>query len=148
MVTSLFQEFSSWWKTNKITNVEEQLQTLKRFSSVFKQFFETTEPSRINIFTRRLRELDTSTVYPLLLFLFGEVQDTLEPAERDGIVADLESYLIRRMICGLSGKSYNRHFLSIMQRLKTSGELSRAIVQQILLESSAPTFRWPNNHWC
>src|SRR5258708_4233700 len=141
-ITSLFQEFTSWCKKQRISKVEPQLQELKFFAAVFSKFFDTSGPSRVTIFARRLRELDTSTVYPLLLFIFGEKHDSLPKEDRDTIITDLESYLIRRMVCGLSTKSYNRFFLQMLQRLK-GGQLDRSSVQKVLLESTSTTFRCP-----
>jgi len=144
-ITHLFQEFRAWWK---ITNtVEANLNTMRQYSNVFRQFFETGNKSRVAVFANRLRLLDTSTVYPLLLFLLEE-QSVVPTVERDGIVTDLESYLVRRMVCNLTTKNYNRVFLTLLRNLREAsktGTASRDEVRRLLLESEGDSVRWPDD---
>lgn len=148
-ITSLFEEFSKWWrhKSPELTP-EEHLQDLQHFAKVFRSFYESKAPTRVGVFVNRLRALDTSTVFPLLLFLFGEGQKAISQKELDGIVTDLESYLVRRMVCGLSSKNYNRFFLGVLQQLSNIDKnqvIDRQLVQNILRQSTAPATRWPDD---
>jgi hypothetical protein len=101
LMSHVFQEYRTWWK-DASPNVEIELQTIQRHSDLFKSFFIPGVPGRQGVFARRLRLLDNSTVYPVLLFLLGGEKGDLPAADRDGIITDLESYLIRRLICGLT----------------------------------------------
>ena len=141
-ITHLFQEFREWWR-KKPQQTEAALQDLRHFSNIFRQFYESTTSSRLSIFAKRLRILDTSTVYPLLLFLLGEC--SLATTERDGVITDLESYLVRRMICGMTNKNYNRVFISLLRQLRQSGQVSRSALQNHLLSLEGESVRWPTN---
>jgi hypothetical protein len=112
---------------------------------VFKELFRYEHESRLGLFSHRLRILDTSTVYPLLLFLLGDAGEALSASERDGILTDLESYLVRRMICGLTTKNYNRVFLSVLRNLPKADRLDRAEVQRQLLALEGESVRWPDD---
>jgi transposase len=64
----------------------------------------------------------------------------------DGIVTDLESYLVRRMVCDLGTKNYNRFFLSMLQKLRGSTDpISRATIQQMLLAPDGSAGEWPDD---
>ena len=70
LITHIFPEFRMWWNRSWTTNttVESQLQEIQRHSEVFKNFFSTANNSRFDLFLSRLRVIDTSTIFPLLLF--------------------------------------------------------------------------------
>ena len=88
--------------------------------------------------------MDVSTIYPLLLFLFVErVSETT--AEMPGILTDLESYLVRRMVCGLTTKAYNRVFLKMLTDLRQEPFITRAVIRQYLLGLSGATVEWPDD---
>lgn len=139
----VFQEYRTWWKEASPA-VEDELAAIQRLSEVFKSFFVTRAPGRLGVFARRLRQLDTSTFYPLLLLL-GDSERHIDPQERDGILTDLESYLIRRLVCGLTNKAYNRTMLSILNLLRTTPIVKRATVQRFLLDLQGDTVRWPTD---
>lgn len=143
-ITHLFQEFRAWWKKQPRV-VENELKRLRQYSDVFKMLIEPQSDSRLSLFARRLRIIDTSTVYPLLLFLLGEKKEEIPQSELDGIITDLESYLVRRMVCNLTTKNYNRVFLSILKNLRQVEQVDRAAVRVQLLSSDADAARWPSD---
>ena len=85
-------------------------------------------------------------MYPVLLLLLAENKDRVVAGELDGIVTDLESYLVRRMVCGLGTKNYNRFFLTMLQKLRGSSALiSRGTIQQLLLAPDGSAGEWPDD---
>lgn len=143
VISHLFKAFQSWW-LQEDRSVEVELRELQRYSEVFKQLYSRDDASRLDVFGRRLRIMDTSTLYPLLLFLLVEkVQEIGD--ERDGILTDLESYLVRRMVCGFTSKNYNRIFLSMLRSLRKAPRIDRAAVQAQLMSSESDTARWPSD---
>ena len=102
-IGSLFREFKEWYgKFNSTT--EEYLQSLKSNSDNFSRLIAPEGYDRVSVFARRLRSLDTSTAYPILLLLMELSPDKLSIESRDVILTDLESYLVRRFVCGLTTK--------------------------------------------
>lgn len=141
----LYQAFGDWWKKESGGDVENVLQLLLKYSSFYRRVVEpATTADRMALFGRRLRTLDISTVYPLLLFLFVERAEQTA-AEADGIVADLESYLVRRVICSLPSNSYNRIFLRMLTDLRLTEVITRQTVRDYLLNLSGPTAEWPTD---
>ena len=67
----LFNVFRGWWEAKDKRNVADKLQELRRHSDVFAKLFVPESESQVNIFATRLKTLDTSTVYPVLLMLLA-----------------------------------------------------------------------------
>jgi hypothetical protein len=56
----------------------------------------------------------------------------------------LESYLLRRAICNLGTKNYNRIFLSLTRNLRKDG-FSAARLKELLLAQRGESVEWPDN---
>src|SRR5207248_236263 len=56
-----------------------------------------------------------------------------------------ESFLIRRMTCGLTTKGYNNLVRSLIQRLRASASFSAEEIRSFLLEQNAESTRWPTD---
>ncbi|MDP9347601.1 MAG: DUF262 domain-containing protein, partial [Gemmatimonadota bacterium] len=141
----LFQEYRDWWgRGRKTVTVEEELAKLQEHSRIFRDFFVPDPDIHLWLFIERLRVLDTTTVYPVLLFLLSE-GNGVPFAEVDAILTDLESFLVRRMICGLTTKNYNRLFLSLLKRMRGADRVDRTVVRQELLSGTGDAVRWPDD---
>jgi hypothetical protein len=89
--------------------------------------------------------MEVGTIYPLLLYLFQTRKDDISSENLQGIVIDLESFLVRRMVCGLPTKNYNNLFLCWLASLKAMTQIDRQNVRSVLLQSDAETARWPDD---
>lgn len=148
-VSYLFGAFQLWWRNPKLApqprSVKTEMHRFESYANMFQALFTDSDSTRLGLFAKRLRSLDTSTVYPLLLFLLVERAQEVK-AERDGILEVLESYLVRRMVCGLTPKNYNRLFVKMILDLrKVDGAISRSTIEQLLLGLSGPTASWPTD---
>ena len=142
----LFQAFRSWWESETKRSVAGELKELRRHSDVFAKVLVPDGDGRTALFAQRLQALDTSTVYPVLLLLLVGGKERVVPGDLDGIVTDLESYLVRRMVCNLGTNNYNRFFLAMLQKLHGSTDpISRATVQQMLLAPDGSAGEWPDD---
>lgn len=144
LITRLYKEFQTWWKEKPDRVVEDELATLQKFSRIFVRFFTPDGDTRLDLFLNRLQQLDISTIYPLLFYLLSERVQLSQP-ELDGMAVDLESYLVRRLVCGLTGKNYNRFFIGLLNQLHSSTEINRKQLQKLLLEPKGDTGRWPSD---
>ena len=144
-ITHLFQEFRTWWKQQQHKSVEVGLAMLRDYSQLYHHLYPIETHSRLDVFAKRLQLLDTSTVYPLMLRILHKSPGHAMSADEDGILTDLESYLIRRMICGLTPKNYNRVFLSLLHGLDGASKTTRIEIQRKLLGLVGDSARWPND---
>lgn len=142
----LFQAFRAWWESAPKRSVADELRELRRHSDIFASVLVPDGDGRTALFAKRLQALDTSTVYPVLLMLLVGGKERVVAGDLEGIVTDLESYLVRRMICDLGTKNYNRFFLAMLQKLRGSSEpISRATIQQMLLAPDGSAGEWPDD---
>lgn len=150
----IFQEFRTWREDSEDT-LEGFLLDLNHSAAIFRRLLSPDGADRASVLARRLRSLDTSTVYPFLLNLLGLSEGVLTPTDRDRVVADVESWLIRRFVCQLTNKNYNKFFLALLNRVAQTasaapgpGSASRSIADAVrteLLRSQDDTARWPDD---
>ena len=143
----LFEEFRFWW-SGEDGDVEAFLVDLRRYASLYRSIVVPRGDDPMSILAMRLASLDTNTVHPLLLFLAGLDRKRLLDADRAAIAADLESYLVRRFVCNLGGKNYNRFFLSLLTKAKAAAVAGENLVQTIrseLLRSQERSAVWPDD---
>lgn len=152
----LFREFRDWHADSADSN-EQLLIDLKQMSGHFRRIIEPDGSTRLGAFARRLRSLDTSTVHPLLLFLASIEQKPGKDAEVNRAIGYLESFLIRRFMCELTPKNYNRFFLGVLKHAKEAHRAEAASVADAirdeLTRSKEDTARWPHDDefeegWC
>ncbi len=89
----------------------------------------------------RMRIVDTQTMTPLLLWLFA---NTVGPDRRAALLA-LESYVVRRTLCRLTTKNYNRVFLELLRRLGTGEGAAGELVPAYLAAQSSESGMWPTD---
>jgi hypothetical protein len=140
----LFQEFRKWWERTGAANPAQALAQMQRHADAFRQWLEPEGFERTDDFARWLTALDTATVYPVLFLLLVENAASLPQSERDAMVSDLESYLVRRAVCGLTNKHYNRFFPALLKKLN-GGIISRAALRAELASGKGDSTRWPGD---
>lgn len=142
----VYQAFRKWWDARDGRKVPEELAELRRYADVYRSFYDPSRlrgpAPRVALFLQRLRALDTTTVYPLLLFVLAELE--FAPADRDAIVTDLESYLVRRAICGLTQKNMNRVTAALVRDLRAAGAVTLASFRERLRQFKGVD-RWPTD---
>jgi uncharacterized protein with ParB-like and HNH nuclease domain len=142
-VGHLFEEYKLWMKNaNPYETVDAELTDLVRYARAFHQLSDQTAGSVFGEFGKRLDILDVRTIYPLLLHLLADA----EMGEEDLVTAGryLESYLIRRIVCGKTTKNYNKSFLQVMRELQiNNGGINT--LRDLLLGFTGEAVVWPND---
>lgn len=161
-VSHLFEEFRAWWNkppqaqptinnqaatttpspSKRVTN--DELAIIHNASKIYRSLIQPATDDRLALFARRLKTLDTSTLYPLMLWIC-ERREQIAITEFGGILQDLESYLVRRMICALTTKNYNRTFLTLLTNLQKDGLPARASLQRELNALTGDSGVWPDD---
>lgn len=146
-IGQLFEEFRSWW-SSETRVVEVFLADLRRYASLYVTIAVPSGHDRMSVLASRLSSLDTSTVHPLMLFLAGLNQTALPDEHRGRIAQDIESYLVRRFVSGLTPKNYNRFFLGLLTKTKAAARAHTDIHEAIRVElqrSDELTSLWPDD---
>ncbi|WP_043694388.1 DUF262 domain-containing protein [Luteibacter sp. 9133] len=122
----------------------EHMAMMVRFGRIYRAFGEAGHNSRLGTFLRRLDAVDTTTVYPFLLLAHDALMPDNE-AEFNSVLGVLESFLIRRMVCGLTTKNYNRLFIDLTKAVARSGVVLATDVAAWLSRSSAESQKFPTD---
>lgn len=143
--THLFAEFRDLVRKRPTITTKDHLQSIRSYGEIFQTFMTGfTDDSPEGRFFYRLNELDTTTVFPLLLEVFQRAGGTPSDEVR-AVLTDLESFLVRRMICGLTTKGYNTLMRSLIQKLRSNDSFSAKAVRDFLLAQDAESTRWPSD---
>ncbi len=141
-VKHLFVEYRNWIERRRpFKDVEEELQTLSRHGANFRRILEPRVGDPIYRLAVFLEAFDIRTAYPLLLLL---MDTDLAADEWNAITDVLESYLLRRSICGYNTKNYNRIFLQLTKTLRRNGVTAANLIQQ-LSQQTGESAAWPND---
>ena len=122
---------------------ETLLIELCRDAETFREFERQPPGSVEEAFFRRLEVLDTTTVLPIALLLYTTESVTIEQRRR-GLVA-LESWLVRRMLCGYTTRGYNRLTADLLKLLKANANRADEVIVTFLRSSDANSAIWPSD---
>ena len=142
VITELFREYQRFAEQNRDRSIEWQLSEFSRLAKYFKQMEEMPEDSAEGLFFARLRDMQTTTVYPLLLGLFDSCATE---KQRVPVLKVLESYLVRRMVCRLTTQGYNKLFLELLRTVAKQGLFTPEAVTEFLVSQNAESTRWPDD---
>lgn len=121
------------------------IEQLSRYSEIFRKFHVNGDHARLAVFLRRLEAIDTATVYPFLLHAHAELVPDRQD-EFDRVLEVLESFLMRRLICNLTPKNYNRLFVDLLKAVEEKGEVSAANVESQLRKGTGDSTRCVGDH--
>jgi len=139
----LFPAFRKFLDRTDLT-VEDILQNIDYYASIYQDISEPERDSREGIFFYRLDVLDTTTPYPVLLWVFG--LKNISETQRVKAIEAIESWLMRRMLCRLTTKNYNKIFIELLDELKSSGDNQVGdTVVEFLQSREAESDYWPTD---
>jgi hypothetical protein len=141
-IKHLYVEYRHWLESSKpFPTVEAELTTLARQRDDFRRIIDPQEDDIIFELCTFLEAYDIRTAYPLLLAM---MECKLNDSEWEEISNVLESYLLRRAVCDLGTKNYNRVFLSLTRNLQKS-EFSGERLRALLLALTGESVVWPDD---
>jgi len=146
---NLLKEYKSYLN-NKTT--EEKKAILKRLKDMAETYFLWPQKNDINEiafqeeekrFFHVLENLEITTIFPLVLYLYKRIENDSERLKAFKI---LESYVTLRLICKLSTKNYNNLFIQIIRALDKIQEVTVNDIKAILKNYDDDTNRIPSKH--
>jgi hypothetical protein len=142
-VETLFESYRRWiLNFRPFDDILDELQSISATAAVEKRLFDQIKTDPVGNFGCFADAFDVSTAMPLVVYLSTEASVGNRLAEA---LAALESYILRRDICGLSTKNYNRFFVGIVARLRsTSGDKVDELVSYLSARTS-DLDRWPDD---
>ena len=119
---------------------------IRHVGETYRSFASVDSASRVGTFLYRWETVEAGPATPLLLWLFSQPDHVVAEEERLRAIDAVESFLVRRMICRMTTKDYNRLFLELMSRLHDSapGEAAETVVTYLAGQASESR-RWPTD---
>ena len=124
--------------------IADVLGQVRQVSTTYRDFARVDPASRVGAFLYRWRIVDAGTTTPVLLWLFSQPEHVVAEEHRLQAIDALESFLVRRMICRMTTKDYNKLFLELMSRLHDSapGDAAETLTTYLAGQQSESR-RWP-----
>ena len=110
----VYQVFKRFIEQKKMTT-ESVLQDLLKYAGYEKQIRSAQSPSdKVNMLLKRLAVLEVSVTRPFILPLFDYWQEgKVNADEVAAVLGSIESYIFRRLICGMQNNSLNKLFATL-----------------------------------
>jgi len=142
----LFQAFKSFAESESDLplSAASQIQEIARYAKVFRELQPDNKSKRLAIFLRRMDAVDTTTVFPFLLYAYGALVPS-KHEEFEMITGVIESYLMRRLLCGMTAKNYNRIFVELIKAVDKTGAVSAQAVRDHLSKASGDSSLFPTD---
>ncbi len=141
-IKHLFVEYKYWIEQEApFKSVDEELSSLMRQSEHFRRILEPAKADPLYSLSTFVDAFDIRTCYPMLLSMLDVDLSAEEWAKVSRI---LESYLLRRAVCGLTTKNYNRIFLMLARNLRRDGTSADNLKRQ-LLDMTGDSNEWPGD---
>ena len=147
-LSKLFSEYKAFLKVqaNKshggYASVAAELQDLVAYGKVYRRLLERDSSDPLGHFAKLLHPWDVTTVYPLVLRLW--IEDELDEIEKKECLSLLLTFIVRRAICGLTTKNYNKFFLSALRHLEAKG-FSDDSLARFLIGQTSESARFPSD---
>ena len=146
-LSKLFSEYKAFLKsvqkppTPRYATIAAELADLVHYGGMYRELIERSADTALAQFSRRLLPWDVTTVFPLVLRLWAS---SIAPEEKAACLDMLLSFIVRRAVCGLTPKNYNKFFLTSIAHLDDKG-WSSGTLAAFLLSQKSETGRLPRD---
>lgn len=144
----VYPEFKKYVQKSKLT-IESVLQELTQLAKFYQAIVAAdTSDKNVDIILNRLNALEMNVTRPFLLAVFADWQQKkLTATQIVQILQTIETFIFRRLICGLSTNSLNKVFATLyndITKLAASAEQFVPVLNYILLNKQ-DSGRLPND---
>jgi hypothetical protein len=123
--------------------MEQLIPAVARDATTLRRFQEADVGTPERRFSDLLDLLDTTTLMPVVLLLLRSDQVSAET--RANAFSILESFLVRRMLCGWTTKNYNRLAASLIGAISEDLTHADTVLADRLASETASANRWPRD---
>ncbi len=146
-LSKLFSEYKAFIKIQDskpnggYPTIEAELQDLSAYGMLYRKLLERDDNNPLGHFANLLHPWEVTTVYPLVLRLWSS---EMEERHKTECLSILLNFIVRRAICGLTTKNYNKFFLSVLRCLDTKG-FSKENLASFLIAQTSDSARLPTD---
>ena len=141
-IKHLYVEYKFWIERQRpFATVRDEVEALSRQGDDFRRIIEPRAGDSVYSLAVFLDAFDVRTSYPLLLTLLDQKIDNTVWQE---ISVALESYILRRAVCGLTTKNYNRVFLQLTRNVRRDSVTPKDL-RALLSQQTGESAEWPTD---
>lgn len=138
LLTELYAAYKQFAAERKFPTVDAELQTLLRHGTTYERILNQTGSDSLASLSRTLNRFDVSTAIPLALVIEASSADESTKA---AMYRMMESYIVRRALCNLTPKNFNKTFVRLSGILREQGASPTALAAGFLsLEGDTVSF--------
>ncbi len=140
-IKNVYQDFKSYLELEKNRNTEDLLKDMLKNAEYFSCIWLSKEPNNnlqkyFSSFVDK-DKLTVAVVKPLLLQVYDDYkQEVITVGNFEEILQMLESYVVRRIICGVPTNSLNRFFVSFYKKIEKENYLQSFKANMIIAENN------------
>lgn len=148
-IEDLYGEVRRYLRDNPHRDAPALLQDISSLASSFRRVVahEGNQPLAIAEGYSRIVRLKVTTALPLLAWLEAQPPGKVSLEQRARAVHAVESWLVRRLICGMNTRSYAKHFVQVLDaaiKADLSGQpVGDAVVEA--LSEAKDDMTWPSD---
>ena len=139
---SVSNEFNKFLESSGIP-IDEVAMDIRKSGQAYQDLEETRVPG-IEVALRRVKTMEIGVAMPVLMWLY-----TTDCPDRIRIrsIQALESYLVRRMLCGVTTQGLNRLFVELLTRVEArTPETADQVILDFLSGQTVDNRIWPNDN--
>ena len=138
-----FDEFREFGKYSADKEIRDVVRDLGDVGKIFRDQIEEGHRTDIAKFLERRNVMNVGVVTPLLLWLLSV---NLTPKRIANCLKAIESFLVRRMLCSYSARSYGELFVGLIRKLsEASTDDADSVVVGYLGQQKAQASLWPGD---
>ena len=143
VIEHLFADFKKWLQLGS-RDAADVILSIRHYADRMLSMRELPDSDPTILLLDRMDATQTSTPWPVLLYLAAT--DAIPATQRVRAAKAIDSFLMRRGVCRLTTKDYNRLFLQVLEAIKSSDpERAGEAVEDSLLGQTADSRRWPTD---
>lgn len=141
LLTELYARYKGFAAERKFESVDAELETLISHGPTYRMLVEPRDDGSLANLARDLAIFDVTTAYPLVFVIAAS---SAPDEEKERLYALTASYVVRRLLCGMTSKNYNNVFLRLAGHLKEHG-VSVASFADYFASAEGETVRFPTD---
>ena len=142
--TDMFLSFRRHYEAGEHGAIRDMAADIARVGSAYRSLEVGELEGAWTAFAPRWKVMQAAVVTPVLLWLLSS---QAEPDQVFRAIKALESYLVRRMVCRMTTRAYNRVFVDLVRRLEDAGPTRAGdTVIDFLGAREAYSATWPNDN--
>lgn len=142
-VEHLFASFKKWLRRSG-SNAGDVIVELRRYGDVYLDLIAGPTSTSTGRLVDSMQATSTNTPWPVLLRLHGS--GDVPGEQREIAAAAIDSYLMRRAICGMTSKDYNNLMRALLSEVEAAepGDAGVAVVAKLASETTTSR-AWPSD---